>query len=197
MPRCMAIRREGASGPLLPECTAVLPPEKMHYALLHDPRGRLSRTPDTCPIARFCPRCAGERIGVILQGEMAIDHRINQKSTRAKSLVRAVSDEIAERNRLWAEVRFLKTQRTDLRNRRCRLCEFPLDAPEEPTYQVGPQCAHADVHTPSGRGRVWLCFHSECFARWLALNVRLPADVLAALRPERRAQATLAEAIAQ
>ena len=196
MPRCMAIRRDGPSGPLLPECTAVLPVDKMHFASLYDPRGRLARAPDVCPIARFCPRCAGERIGQIMKSEMDIDHRITQKTTRAKSLVRSTPDEITERGRLWAEIRYMKDKRIELRNRHCRLCEYPLDAPEEPTYQVGPQCAHADVHTPSGRGRVWLLFHTECFARWLSLNVRLPQEVMDALRPERRAQATLAEAIA-
>ena len=195
MPRCMAIRRDGASGPLLPPCQTVLPPDRMHYLLLHDPRGRLSK-PDTALIAYMCPRCAGERIGRIMETEAQIEHRIQVKSARAKSLVRAIPDEIAERGRLWSEVKFLRNQRTEHRNKQCRLCGYALDAPEEPAYQVGPQYAHANVHTPRGYGRVWLLFHTECFARWLSLNVRLPQAALESLRPERRAQATLREAIA-
>ena len=131
-----------------------------------------------------------------MSGERTLEQKITQKSERAKSLVRATPDQIAERSRLWGEVRFLKNQRTELRNKRCRLCEHLLEAPPIDEYQVGPGYGHANVHTPRGYGRVWLLFHSECFARWLSLNVRLPAETLSTLRPERRAQATLQEAIA-
>lgn len=82
-----------------------------------------------------------------------------------------------------------------IRNRTCRLCNYPLNEPDDPKKQWSQKYTHIDLHSPRGYRREVLLFHSLCGRIWLLANMFLDEKEKSWLQPAKTGQFTLEQVI--
>jgi len=153
---------------------------------------------------KICQFCSQRNFGLLLRTEHELKRTIDGRYTEINYLRKQIKLNGASsknpnlENQIktnYEKAKRLQEILKQIRNKTCRLCNYPLKEPADPKYQWSESFSHADLHSTRGYRREILLFHTMCGRIWIMQTMSVDQKIRQLLLPSKTGQFTIEQSL--